>query len=330
MESPRPLTAVEIYTSVDEYRDRYEPEGDKSSLEKMFERDREALALTGIEIGTVPNPSAPGDRAQWRYEVKQNPASGASFDLTAEEILLINEATAAWLDPELHSGARQTFVKMLGEGESGGTRAASVPRTVVSTHPLFGALRNAVANKSRIAFSYHKLGGTGIERRDIDALALFSHRGRWLMHGFDHERQAPRNFLLKRILSDVTVRGTHTREPVRISTLTARLDEIAHEQPVTVLVKAQSEAEASLTSREQTMGEKQQLADAPVPGGWRELVIHDWDLGVLADELAGFGTMVRVIEPAEVMAAVQGRLERMIASHADPAVDGTVEETSAP
>lgn len=316
LESHRPLTAVEIYESVDQYRERFDPDGDKSSLEKMFERDREALSHTGIEIGTIPEPTAPGDRARWRYQVVQDAAGGASFDLTAEEVLLVNEATAAWLDPQLRSSARQTFVKMLGQAESGGVAPPSAPRIVVSTPPLFGAIRDAVANRHRIEFDYLKVGGSAAEHRDVDAITLFSHRGRWLLHGFDQARRAPRNFLLKRILSDVTITGSHDREAVSVISLKNRLDEVAEANAVTVLVKAQSEADARLRSRVQ----KSAPADSEgvAAGQWRKLVIHDWDLGLLSDELAGLGTMVRIVDPPEVVDGVRERLERMVSCHLDP------------
>ncbi|MDJ1370136.1 helix-turn-helix transcriptional regulator [Gulosibacter molinativorax] len=314
LESERPLTAAEIYQSVDEYRARYERDGNNSSLEKMFERDRNALAQTGIEIGTVPDPTAPGDRARWRYQVSEDVAGGAVVELTADELLLVDQATTAWLDPSLKAGARQAFVKLLGQADSGGETAASSPRTVVSTHPLFGALRDAVAHRKTIRFEYRKLGSIEVESRVIDALGLFSHHGRWLINGFDHARQAPRNFLLARILSDVTEIDTHDRAYADQAAITATLDEIARQQPVTVAVKARSQAEASLRARART----EALGTSDVAAGdWYELVITDWDLGVLADELAGYGTMIRVIDPPEVADGVRARLQRMLDAHQD-------------
>lgn len=340
LESPRPLSAREIYSSVDEYRERFSPNGDNSSLEKMFERDREALAQTGIEIGTVPDPKAPGDRAQWRYAVVSDAAGGASFDLTAEEVLLVDEATAAWLDPNLRTDARQTYVKLLGQADSGASPADSVPRTVVSTPPVFGALRDAVARSRQIQFDYLKLGGVDPETRHIDALALFSHRGRWLVHGYDHYRAEPRNFLLKRILSDVREVGTHERAQVSPAALIARLEDIAARQAVTVSVKPNSEAEVRLrawalpVSAEETTDEP--AATNADTEQWHELVIHDWDLGLLADELAGMGTAVRVVSPDDVVVGVRQRLARMLRDHREetgssqqsPAADSAVADSA--
>ncbi|KAB1644155.1 helix-turn-helix transcriptional regulator [Gulosibacter chungangensis] len=326
LESPRPLSAREIYTSVDEYRERFNPQGDNSSLEKMFERDREALAQTGIEIGTVPDPKTPGDRAQWRYAVVQDAAGGASVDLTAEEVLLVDEATAAWLDPSLHSDARLTYVKLLGQADSGATPAGSVPRTVISTPPVFGALRDAVARSQQIRFDYLKHRASQPETRQVDALALFSHRGRWLLHGYDHLREAPRNFLLKRILSDVVEVGSHNRQQVDTGALIASLEEIAARQAVTVQVKANSEAEVRLRARAQSTTAAPDPAQGTQPQDrattWHELVIHDWDLGLLADELAGMGTAVRVLSPDEVVEGVRERLTRMLGEHRDATATG--------
>ncbi|MGO1544310.1 MAG: helix-turn-helix transcriptional regulator [Gulosibacter sp.] len=313
LEAPHPITSEEIYQSVAEYRQRYDAEGRSDSLEKMFERDRALLADTGIEIETVADPTAPGDRARYRYQVKQDAAGGTSIELTAEEILLVNEATSAWLDPNLQSAARQTFVKLLGQGDSGAELQPSSPRTVVSTAPQFGALRDAVANRRRIGFEYLKQQSATPEQRDVDALHLFVHRGRWLLHGYDHHRSAPRNFLLTRILSDITDLGAHDRKLPRDRDVVASLEALAEENPVWVQVKVGSEAQVRLSAR----GEPVSTADNH--DGWQELLVRDWDHGLLTDELAGLGTQVHVVKPAAVRDGVRERHETMLRVHSDAA-----------
>ncbi|SJM52835.1 Putative DeoR-family transcriptional regulator [Gulosibacter sp. 10] len=313
LESSRPLSSAEIFESVDGYRERFEAEGGRTqALDKLFERDRKALRATGIEIETVEDPLAPGDRAQWRFRVRQDAAGGASFELTAEDALLINEATQAWLDPAVRDAATIARVKFLGESDSGGIAPASAPRTLVSTPPQFAALRDAVAQRRRIGFEYVKQEAREPEARDVDALHLFVYRGRWLLHAFDHRRGAARNFLLARILGEIETLGEHDREAPSTAELTAQLDALAESQPVRVAVRSAGEADARLRSR---------AVDAPDPGestgDWVELELRDWDLGLLADELAASGAAVRVIEPDAMREAVARRLQRVLECHED-------------
>lgn len=310
LEAELPLTAEEIFASVDEYRQRYERDGGRSdALEKQFERDRESLRHTGIEIETVPDPTVPGDRSQWKYRVLDDPAGGASFALTAEEMLLVDQATASWLDPDVRAGARHAYVKLLGESDSGAVAAGSAPRTVVSTHPIFRALQQAVTGRRRIAFDYLKQRSTRSERRDVDALALLVHRGRWLLVAYDHARHAERKFLVTRILSDIDDLGSHERVLNPARDLVAELDDLAQQHPVRLEVRAGSDAAVRFGA-----GDGATARDEGVPR-WVEVEVYDWDHGLLADTLAGMGTQVRVLSPAEMRDDVRTRLAAVLRSH---------------
>ena len=76
-----------------------------------------------------------------------------------------------------------------------------------------------------------------------------------------------------------------------------------------ILVEEGSDAEVRLARRSSSRESEHT--------GWSELELGYLDRWLLADELAGFGPEVIVLEPAELRADVTERLERVRALHAE-------------
>jgi proteasome accessory factor B len=113
-------------------------------------------------------------------------------------------------------------------------------------------------------------------------------------------------FLLRRIVGPVTTgkaaparRGDHAAEAI------AGLEEVWRRGVAEVEVTCDTDAATRLSNRRDT----EQLGPGAV--GTERLRVHFVDMAILADELAGFGPEVLVIEPVELRAAVVERLEEV-------------------
>jgi len=116
------------------------------------------------------------------------------------------------------------------------------------------------------------------------------------------------NFLLSRIVGDVTFTrarfevpdGDHAAEAI------ADLEKLWQRQTATVVVEAHSDAALRLGRRYGVTAATERL-----------LLVHYSDLALLADELAGYGPEVVVLEPESLKQAVISRLESTEFVHRD-------------
>lgn len=298
----QPLTSEEIFAEVEGYRG----EERSPALEKRFERDRQILADAGIEITTVPDPTAPGDRARWRYELATTDAGSRTLQLSALETLLVAQATNVWDRSGLADEARRAYLKLASTGEVDDRVRESVRRATLTTDPAFSALHRAVIGRRTVEFDYVRAGETAAHRRHVDPLQLVVVDGRWLCNAFDLDRGAERNFLVRRILGEVTDVGERISGAEATTDLPAVLAEHAARTPVRLAVRPGSDAEVRLRRRS--------VAEHAPQDGWPVLELHDWDHELLADELASLGGQLRILEPAALVDAVLTRFDRILAA----------------
>jgi proteasome accessory factor B len=168
--------------------------------------------------------------------------------------------------------------------------------------PLSAALEKHVI----VSFGYLKPGEVTARTRTVAPIALIQHQGRWMLHAEDTTAGGTRNFLLRRIISPITLTGTPA--PVFGPDATQRalddLDRLWNERTAIVEVEPDSDAATRLNKRR---GTTVQADDA--------LQLHYSDLALFADELAGFGPEVLVRSPADLRDAVLARLKRTAADH---------------
>ena len=306
-----PLSSDEIFASVTGYRS--EPgtgPAKREALEKRFERDRALLTEMGFPISVVADPEAPGDRSRWRFELSRSQAEQESlFDLSAEEMLYVKAAAGVWDEAEIAAEARRGYLKFLATtADAAGVDGSAVTQRV-RTEPAFGALRDAIALRQNVTFDYRKAGSDAPETRHVAPLQLVPVAGYWLCNCFDHARQGERNFLLRRIVSEVRVESSRTDDHQPATNLVHELRELAHAHPARVWVRNDSDAEVRLTRR---------AAGPPIDAaepGFSELTLPAWDHELLAAELAAFLDQVQVVDPPSLAAAVRQRFERVIATH---------------
>ncbi len=187
LETPRPLSAVEIH----ERLDAYPPETE--AFRRAFERDKDDLRGMGVPIEVQPVPAA--DPPVDGYRIPKDRYYLRDPGLTPDELAALR--LAASLVQLEGVSASEGLLKLGGlvggggdDGAGGsGLAVGSLPGGHVA--PLFGAIAAHVA----VRFTYRG------EVRTIDPYRLDFARGRWYLSGYDRGRRAERVFRLDRFES---------------------------------------------------------------------------------------------------------------------------------
>ena len=98
------LTKSEILSTVQGYRQRYEPHGDNSSLERQFERDKDDIRELGVPLETVEAP----ERIRQQPDCSATAFPKGAYDLPADVVFSPEETHAA--GPRRHGLARGVAV----------------------------------------------------------------------------------------------------------------------------------------------------------------------------------------------------------------------------
>ena len=164
-----------------------------------FERDKAVLREIGVPIDQI---VLAGDRAgQTAYWIDRHRYELAGLDLSDDERRALQMAVAAVRTDE--SWGREGLLKL----GAGGERPS---RAVAATVPTFEALpplREAVAAKAMVRFSYREVD------RELDPYGLLLRDGYWYVIGYDHAHHQIRTYRVDRIVGRVTagVAGSFVR-----------------------------------------------------------------------------------------------------------------------
>ena len=178
LESSRGRSMQEIVGALDgQYPD------DDRACRAAFERDKAALRDLGVPIETE---SALGQGVAATYRIDRRAYELADLELDEEETRALQVAVAA---VRTSSSAGRDAIWKLG-GSSVGEHAAV--SAVVPDRPELPVLRDAVARRATVSFSYRD------ERRRLDPWGLLLRGGFWYVVGFDHDRGEKRTFRVDR------------------------------------------------------------------------------------------------------------------------------------
>lgn len=300
------LTKSDVLSTVQGYRQRSD-RGDRASLERQFERDKDDLRELGIPIETVDAPGDPGNTQTVRYRIAKR-----SYDLPAdiafdpEEVALLRLAGAVWREGTLSAESRRALIKLRSIGVDSVDPVIGISPSLRVREASFEPLSAALDRAQVVRFPYLKPGAGQPRVRTVHPRALVHHQGRWHLHGWDEGADGTRTFLLSRIVGPVTTTGrTATVEGGdHAATALAQLDEILRRNTALLRVAADSDAALRLGGRAEAAGE-----------GPHTLRLHFTDAEILADELAGYGPEVLVLEPEPLRRMVVDRLRRSLADH---------------
>ena len=293
------LTKQQLFESVKGYREG----GAAASLDKMFERDKAELRASGVAIETIGSPDNPADPTDSRYRI-----SRASFEwpkeflLTPGQLRLLDIAARAWSARSMSAPAAQALFRLrsLGLIDTEADSGVFSPH-VIATDPSFEPLADAIAELTQVRFEYQK-PGTEPSLRKVQPWRLRQLQGQWVLLGLDTDAGEPRNFVLRRITSPISIEDAHFSVPTtaELSAAERALEQYAAENTARLQLAADSEAAWHFGA-----------------GAGGEITISYMDAELLAERLREFGRAVQVLEPADLAALVAGGLERVMEQHAE-------------
>jgi proteasome accessory factor B len=193
----RYLTKSEIFRSIEGY------EGEPSSMERMFERDKDDLRNLGIVIDV--RGVDPGFEDEPGYRIHPDTYSLNLGDLTGTEVALLSLAAEAWRGAALGESAHSALIKLRSLGIASDFDALPnlSPKVQVSS-TAFVPLTRAIGDRATVTFKYRS-AQLDDEARLINPYGLGSRKGNWYLIGEDHDRKAVRTFRLDRIVGDVEI-----------------------------------------------------------------------------------------------------------------------------
>lgn len=295
----RGMSKQEIFENVRGYREEYLNNGASDALNKKFDRDKDELKSMGIPL-TTSDTENPADAV---YSISESDYEEMSF--SPAEISLLTAASAVWRESAHSNDAREAKMRLLAADVSDEKNlAAFAPR--LDTHDVaYAPLADALTSGSDISFPYLKPGQLKPELRRVSPLALASFDGRWHLLAFDHDRDAERTFLLRRIVGKVVKTGPRTvnPDPRAGNVFSKHLTDLWNSLTATITVVPGTKAAGVLANRMGTV----------VTGN--TYTVHYLDEAVFADELCEYGAEAIVVEPASLRDAVIARLERLVEDH---------------
>lgn len=301
------MTKEEIFVAVRDYRNDREGGIKIDALNRKFERDKKDLLKSGIKLETVILDSDMGDNQETRYLI--NPSGfqwPKDVKLTSKQLQLLQLASSVWRQASLSSDAASGLdrLRALGTSSTNTNTAAFAPR--IKTHSrAFVPLTNAITERLQVSFDYRKANSSEAEKRTLQPWRISHIENQWLVQGWDVEKAGFRNFLLKRIVSGISVSDTEFDRPTQqqIDELQADLDKHISNNIAVLKVKRDSLAWFHF--------------DPPSSGKseWQEVKIQFMDLDLLADELRDYAGEITVEEPAALERAIRLGFEKVAAAH---------------
>ncbi|MDR6970601.1 WYL domain-containing protein [Leifsonia shinshuensis] len=325
------LTKSEILSTVQGYRQRYEPHGDNSSLERQFERDKDDIRELGVPLETVEAPEASGNNQLLRYRIPKGAydlPSDVSF--SPEELTLLGLAAAVWREGSLSGESRRALMKLRSLGvEADDPVVGYAPRLRVR-EAAFEPFSQALERHVMVQFPYLKPGESASRQRTVAPLALVQHQGRWHLQGIDQDALESRTFLLSRVVGPVKLTSrVFDPEQYRVGgeafaeRALLELERIWESNVAEIEVTAGTDAATRLGKR---------YGDAVPVGADGEpvrLTVNFSDSNILADQLASFGPEVLVLAPEELREQVLQRLEAVVDAHSGATDSGAAHSGAA-
>lgn len=290
------LTKEQIRTAVPQYADC----ATTVAFERMFERDKEDLRELGVPLDTGGEDPLFEDEAGYRIDREAYALPEIRF--TPGELAVLSLASRVWQQASLAGPATRALVKLRSLGvEPDESSLIGVEPRVRTAEPAFDPLYAATRDRTPVSFTYRRAGGEPATRH-VEPWAIVSWHGRWYLVGHDRDRQDSRVFRLSRVASAVKRigRAGSYQVPEGIDPREIVAGSIG---PV------QAPREARLLVKEGSGLALRRRARSVDPGFQEDVLVVDVsDVEMSADEIAGYGADVLVLEPQDLRDAVVRRL----------------------
>ncbi len=301
------LTKDHILSTVRGYREDTELGMARESLERRFERDKDALRELGIPLEATIPPEDDGNNKNTLYRIPKGAydlPEGVEF--TGRHIALLNLAATLWREGTLSREAHIATRKLQSFGVTIDEPLLGFAPLISTRDPALTSLRDALEHGVQVKFDYLKPGEAAATRRQVSPLALVNHEGRWHLYSHETSSDQIKTFLLRRIVSSVTaLPEAAIAAPESVSSDALRdLEALYHQQVATLRVAPDSDAWSALSQRLGTDTEGSTLR------------VHYTDADIFAGELSSYGDDVVVLEPADLRERVIGHLRKLVSDHA--------------
>ncbi len=282
------LTKDQIFSSVRGYREAAENSVDKSSIERRFERDKDALKELGIPLEVSIPPQDDNDNKLTIYRIRKEAYELPSdIQFSGSEIAMLNLAATIWREGSLAEVAQVATRKLQAFGVKVDEPLIGFAPLVTARDPQLERIREAIDKNSEVVFQYLKPSAQEAEERTVLPLALVNFEGRWHLYGHEKSVAQKKTFLLRRIVSAISNGAVRTFETGQNHAEEAlrELNSLFAQQCAEILVVAESDASVILSQR----------AGTEIDG--QNYRVHFTDEEVFASELASFGNDAVVNNP---------------------------------
>lgn len=302
--SSKGLTKAEIFANVQGYKERYVQGDDNESLSRLFERDKVLLTKVGVAWRSFIPPEDMDDNQEFRYLIaNEDFVWPAGTMLNAKQVALMNLAAQVWAKASLSRDANNAIMRIRAMGEPADATSLIGIAPRIRTHELsFLPLSTAIETSSRVSFDYKKPNQEAADVRNVEPWIIQNISGQWLLLGYDLDREEPRNYLLRRICSEVDIQD-FTFEPPSKAEVDAALAELESH-------KSSSKATIKAPLRSSAWFHFDLKADQ------KQFEISYMDVHLLAEELMEFVDHIEILSPPELVDVVKAKLEAVRISHA--------------
>jgi proteasome accessory factor B len=298
------LSKSEIFATVQGYKETYVPGGDLTAINRMFERDKTLLSSAGILWRSYIPKEAMGDNQEYRYLIaNEDFVWPKGLTLSSKQVALMNLAAKVWAKASLSPDANRAIhrIRAMGEKADGSSLIGIAPR--IRTHePSFLPLSTAIETCSRVSFDYLKPGESDFSVRNIEPWSLQNIAGQWLLIGFDLDREQPRNFLLRRIVSEIDIQDVSFDAPESAEITKTLADLELHKLSQTAKLKTSAASAAWF--------------HFDLAANQTEFEVNFMDLYLFAEELMEFADEIEVIEPKQLADLIRENLQKVGDAHA--------------
>ena len=318
------LTKEQIRAAVPQYADCESAE----AFDRMFERDKEDLRELGVPLIT-------GQPSAWfedevGYRIDRDAYALPEIELTSEELAVLGLASRVWQQASLAGPAARALVKLRALGvETDESSLVGVEPRVRTAEPAFEPLYAATRDRVGVSFPYRRPDGQEATRH-LEPWAMYNRSGRWYVVGRDTDREAPRAFRLSRVVGTVRRTGIPGGYQVPDDVDPARMvgfaPEPADDRPAVLRVR--DGRGGSLRRRALPEQDRPPRPEESAgPGGWSLVRVRVGDVMQLAQEVAGCGADVIVLEPEDLRQEVVRRLLGAARAHRAPVPAGETRMT---
>lgn len=298
------LLATRRYLSAEQIRRTvagYEDLGDEA-FKRKFERDKEDLRDLGIPLETGSDSSFDDEPG---YRIRRDDYSLPDLTFAPAELAVLGVAARTWQHASLSGAASEALLKLRAAGiDIDDAVPVAIETRVATSEPAFEPLRQAATDRRAVTFDYRTAGAA----RHVEPWGLVSWHGRWYLVGHDLDRGETRVFRVSRIVGQVRAVGARGSVKVPDGSDVRAIVLRMVEDPERVTAKVLVREGAALGLR------RRATSVQPQGGGWDLLELAVADAERLADEAAGFGADVVIVEPAEARKAVLSRLRAVAAT----------------